>query len=99
MMMMILTNWKIPTMIIMMMMKPRGALWSYWSTKEGKTQQPEIIKDYSHRFNLENGKDVNDHFGFRVSYMMFKYQRSYEDLMEDSELAGYFENSGGGRKG
>jgi hypothetical protein len=72
----------------------RGAIWAHWSSKEGKNSRPVLVQDMAEKANLDAKKDVHDHYGYRVAYMMFKFKSSYEELMEDEDLQTYFETSG-----
>ena len=76
----------------------RGDIWAHWSSKDGKDSRPEIVRDTAEKANLKEGKDVNDHFGFRVAYMMFKYQQSYEEVRGTRELQLFLNTSGGAKR-
>jgi hypothetical protein len=48
--------------------------------------------------NNDNGKELHDHFGWRVAYFMFKFGTSYEELKEEKDFRIRFETTGPGRR-
>lgn len=58
----------------------RGNLWSFWAGKGN--DYPDIVREKAEEFNVSLGKDIHAHEGFRITYFMFKYGYTQNEIEE-----------------